>query len=546
MAEKVFKYKVVTQVDTSPLKALEKALQSINSSFNMIEKGFTKTFSLMKGGIKGVTDSISKLTNSLKGLGSVGGTSMQNLFASVGKLAAGFAAVQLAVGALKGTFGFFTGILDKISFKESTVKSLDLFFKGRGKDMFASYIDLANKTTADTEPLVARSKMLAGTGFSERQIYKTLAGSADLEAFAGGGEKGKEIGDQYAVAMKILSGGGRLEVGTDLIQKVIGTVNLTRQTAKAAGIKNWESGPIMELRKKIDAMRNSGKLTPKIAATGLEQAALTTTKSSALGDYTREMSKGTMMGALSNFKNAWDNLLLSQDFDKIPGIKGFINFLSKLSDFLSGKGMSKNMANIIEAIFKPFQKFEGENSEQTLKKFFDWLEEKALKIADYFRKVYDYINGLLEKETGADALLQVVEDLSSVFVKIGSYIGEGVKNAIFNIDFSEIRKKMIDAITPGGGHFGEQLREKLWAKVFGKKEDQTGPKRAGNVWIDESDLSPEIMNPPNYTPSQSTSTIEVNQTFNGPTDPEKVKQATTDGVNKANQQKTQRMAGASR
>lgn len=517
MAEKVFKYKVVTQVDTSPLKSLEKSLQSLTKTYDVLGKAFDKSFSSMTKGVKGVTENIAKLGASLKGLSS-GKTSVDGLTGSIYKLAAGFGAVAIAQKAIGGIFDFGKKIVEAAKFKQTAVSSLDVFYEGRGSNIFKNLIDVANKTPADTQPLLEFAQQLSGSGFSEKQLNKLTTLRADVES-AGGS---KSVLDSMSSVLMAAAGGGAPELGSDFIQKFLGKDRFIRYQAKAAGVKDWETGNLENLNKQVKKARDSGKLTGAATVQGIEEAALSRMRSSKIGDMSRKIAEGSIAGAMSNFSNVLDNMLFSSDLEKSPGIKSFIKVINTITDLLLSPEFQGGLAEIIESLFSGFKDLA--NNPQRIKSILTGLKDAAVAIADAFGAAFKYFSKLVTAGSAKEALLTVVKDLGKVLETVGVYIGQGIKAAFFGGSSEEVKK----AVAAGNIKIDRGQSDAISKGVLGV-----------NATVGEYDSLIKFVR-------QNGGKTEINQIFNGPADPEKVKQATTDAVNKANQQKTQRMAGASR
>jgi len=497
-ASKTFKYQVVTVVNVDPLKALDNALKGIANSVSSLSKSFTNLGKGLSGSMKGAKDSVKDLTDSLKTLA----------------LAAG------ALGALKwaagGVFDFGKKIIEAAKFRQTAVASLDLFYEGRGQGIFKNLINMANKTPADTAPLLQFAQQLSGSNLSERELNKLTTLRADVEA-AGGSQSTL---DSMANVFMTAAGGGAPELGSDFIQKFLGKDRYVRYQAKAAGIKDYATGNLEQLNKQVNDARKSGRLNGAAMVQGLEEAALSRMKSSAIGDMSERMAKGSIAGALSNLSNVFDNMLFSTDFENMPGIKAFVKVINEVVDALTGPEFQGALKDVITMLFKPFESLK----EGTVKGAMLWLLNAAKEVWVFLGKAYDFIKKLLVTDT-AGALKDVFVASGDAFVYLGKLIGKGIKASFFGGDDETPapREGSIEPPKPGEA------------------------KRVGGIWVSGEDF-PD-MNPPTPVGATPAGPVVVNNHIevNGNADPTEVKNAAESGtkaaLDKANKMKDLRKAG---
>ena len=407
MAEKVFKYRIVTQVDGKPLQTLENSLKNISSSLTNVNLGFSKLGNNIKSTMKGAKSDAEGLLSTLKGIAGV--------TAAIG--AAGFVFSKV--------WDFGKAVVGAAKFKQTAISSLEVFYGDRSKNIFGNLIDIANKTPADTQPLLAFAQQLSGSRFSERQLGKLTTLRADVEA--GGGSQ--SVLDSMANVFMSAAGGGAPELGSDYIQKFLGKDRYVRYQAKAAGISDWETGNLSQLNKKVNSARDSGKLTATAMVQGMEEATLSRLKQSKVGDMSKKIAQGSLAGALSNISNVFDNMLFSMDLDKAPGIKAFVKVLTNISDILLSPEFQTGLGEIVESIFKPFETFA--NSPDRIKTFITWIKNAFVAIGSVVGKLMDFFAKLSTANSFSEGIMTVIKSLESVFVYIGQLIGKGIKFAMF-------------------------------------------------------------------------------------------------------------------
>lgn len=503
MAEKVFKYRIVTQVDGKPLQSLQNNLKAISSSLTNVNSGFSKLGVNINNAMKGAKSGAEGFLSTLKGIAGV--------TAAIG--AAGFVFSKV--------WDFGKAVVDAAKFKQTAVSSLDIFYKDRGKNIFSNLIDIANKTPADTKPLLSYAQQLSGSGFSERELEKLTILRADVEASGAS----QSILDSMANVFMTVAGGGAPELGSDFLQKFLGK-NFTRYQAKQIGVKDWQTGNLESLNKQVNDARKSGKLTTTAAIQGLYEASLARMNQSKIGDMSEKIAKGSLAGALSNISNVFDNMLFSIDLDKAPGIKAFVKVLNNISDILLSPEFQKGLGEIVDSIFKPFETF-AKNPER-IKTFLTWMKKTLVFIADVIGKLLDYWSKLATAKTFNEGLMTVIKSMEAVFIYIGQLIGKGLKFAIF-----------------GGGP---------------EEPSTPSPIRTANGSLDtdavsqlSKDVIPQVESP---NPNQALldfmhgTSVTNNITVNGNGDPkeiaEEVSGATKSALDKAQQQKNLRKSGQGR
>lgn len=502
-ASKTFTYKIVTAVNINPLQALNTALTTVANSVNNLNKAIFSFGKNFKSNINGAKTQVSDLTDSLKKLALTLG----------------------AIGAIKyvagSVFDFGKKVVEAAKFRQTAVSSLDLFYNGRGGAMFGNLINMANKTPADTKPLLDFATQLSGSGFSEKQLNKLTALRADVEASGAN----TSVMDSMASVLMAAAGGGAPELGSDYIQKFLGKDRYVRYQAKAAGVNDWEGGNLEQLNKKVNDARKSGKLTGTAMVQGLEEAALDRMKSVRIGDMSERMAKGSIAGAMSNLSNVFDNMLFTTDFENMPGIKAFVKVVNEIVETLTGPEFQGALKDVIGALFKPFESFK----EGAIKGAMMWLLETAKALWTWLGKAYEFLKKLLVSDT-AGALKDIFVASADAFVYLGKLIGKGIKASFF-----------------GGGDDDAPVNHGGSAIEPPKKGEAV---RVGGVYLTEDDLDLDKPRPiPAGMEGPQPIIINNHVEVNGDADPKEVakqvESGTTSALNKSKAQKNLRKAGRS-
>jgi len=501
-ASKTFKYQVVTVVNIDPLKALDNALKGIANSVSSLSKAFSSMGKGLSNSMSGAKDSVKDLTDSLKGLA----------------LAAG------ALGAIKwvagGVFDFGKKIIEAAKFKQSALTTLGTFYGDKNKDIFGGALKVATMGPADTKPLLDRTFKLASSGFSAYQLGKIQTLLSDVE----GGGGNESVLDGMVQAFNAIAGGGRPELGSSFITDFVGKSRFARYQAKAAGVKDWQTGNLDELNKKVIELQRSGKFSPTASTQGLEEALNDKLKQNFIGETSTKQSKTSLAGALSNLSSVWDTLALSMDFDKIPGIAKFRDIINEISETLTSDAFKGALNDIITKMFGPLESIKAGDTT----KFLLGLLDKAQKLWEWLGKAWDFMKRLLVTDSGG-ALKDIFMASADAFKYLGKLIGEGIRSS-FN---------------PFGSSSEEESTVASGAKSAAAGAGVGSILRAGSVVA--VDVDPNSVMSVEGGQSKAPTNITTYMTINGNANPEEVKNAAESGtksaLEKANKMKDLRKAG---
>lgn len=428
MAEKTFKYKVVVDVSAANgLKTIENSIKNITNGFNNLSKVQKNAFNSLNNSLTGTNNSLEKTINNVKNLG---------LALLTVKSIGGLLQASLSVA-----FDFGKKVVDAARFRQGTVGSLERFFPGQGKNIFKDTIDLANRTPADTKPLLQFEQQLAGAGISEETLKKLTLLRADVEA----GNATQSQLDSMATVFQTAAGGSAPEVGNDFIQTFIGKSQYQRQLAKQLGMKDYATAPDIKIEKTIADARKAGKLTGNEYTNALVEAANARLKQTSIGQISRETAQGSIAGALSNFNNVFDNMLLSVDLDQMPGVKAFIKVINQVTEILSSKQFQTGLENIIDELFGGFKELAAnpERIADGMKAFLAVLKE----VAKVLGEIFSWIAKIATADSFEEALVDIVRGMKDVFIYLGELIGAGIKAALFGGPSVEQKKAAEKAYT---------------------------------------------------------------------------------------------------
>mgnify|MGYP003461207104 FL=1 len=244
-----------------------------------------------------------------------------------------------AVGALAGIVEAFggmglaaaRGVIEIAAFRESSLAALETVMgssDAAGRS-FRNAMVMANQTPADTADVVANFQRFAVAGFAEREIAPLVAATADI-----GAAFGTTASDSFALVTSQMRAAGKMDRG-DLRQLLNAGVNTGEVLDSIARQMNIQGATEQTRRAAVLEAISRRQVTGEVGI----QAALDATRNRLdrggnLGTFARRQSE-TLVGALSNAKNAVFNMIAGMDFANIPGVQTFKNTLLAITAALA-------------------------------------------------------------------------------------------------------------------------------------------------------------------------------------------------------------------
>jgi len=277
------------------------------------------------GAVRSLKDGAGSLGGSLAGLrGSL--TGVGDGFDEVKKgaqSAIGGSLVSMAGGAVRavGRISMALGesVVSLASFRESSLTALEAVTgsaETAGRS-FRNSLVIANQTPGDTQDVAAMSQRFMVAGFSERETTPMLAASADLSAAFG-----RQQADSFALVASQMRAAGRMDRGDlrQLLNAGVNTGDVLDSIARQLHLQGaTETARRQAALKAITDHRVNGDVGNQAA---LDAISHRLNGGGALGGFARRQSE-TLTGALSNARNAWDNLVLGMDTASMPGLVAF-------------------------------------------------------------------------------------------------------------------------------------------------------------------------------------------------------------------------------
>lgn len=256
-----------------------------------------------------------------QGLGLLGGLAV-GAVGAIGSIVTAFGGMGLAAA---------QGVVEIAAFREGSLAALTTVMgssEAAGRS-FRNAMTMANQTPADTADVISQFQRFAVAGFGEREIAPLVAASADI-----GAAFGTNASDSFALVTSQMRAAGKMDRGDlrQLLNSGVNTGEVLDSIGRQMGIRGANERATREqVLNAISHRRVSGEV-------GI-QAALDATRNrldrgANLGTFARRQSE-TLVGAMSNAKNAVFNMIAGMDFASIPGIVTFKNTLLAITAALA-------------------------------------------------------------------------------------------------------------------------------------------------------------------------------------------------------------------
>lgn len=252
-----------------------------------------------------------------------------------------------AVGVGRLAYAFGDAVVEATAFREGTLASLStvLGSQAAATRTFANAIRIANATPLDTTGVVGMASNFAVAGFGERDLQPLIAASADIAA-----ARGQSAANSFALVLSQIRGMNRVQRGDITMQGISAGLNVGDILDSIARQRNLH-GTQDQMRRAAMALVSKGKIDGAVGINAfLDAAARAYDNGGPLGTFARRQSE-TLVGALSNARNAATNLLLALDLEKIPGILAFKRVILQITAALdAGSPIGKRLGNVIRQL----------------------------------------------------------------------------------------------------------------------------------------------------------------------------------------------------
>lgn len=142
----------------------------------------------------------------------------------------------------------------------------------------------------------------------------------------------------------------------------------------------------------------------------------------AAGGLAEMKSATTLIGAVNNASNAFDNLLLGMDIAGSKGGKSLRDFLNRINEVVGHSEVLKDtMSRLIDAVFAPMARLTKEDIEGVIRK----IGKLGEVVADAIKQAWTWFDKLIHAEPGA-----FLASVKSVLVDVGTYLGQGILKGV--------------------------------------------------------------------------------------------------------------------
>lgn len=207
--------------------------------------------------------------------------------------------------------------------------------------------------------------------------------------------------------------GGKFQVTPEDLEKA-------RETAGEGEISSKELENMAKMQKLISMAKSAG--TPIAYSTLFNAAQASIYKGKdvgkAAGGLAEFKAAHTLIGAVNNATNAFDNLILGMDFAGSKGGVQLRDFLNRFNAVIGESGTLKAaVTNFTDALFEPLKEMTGEKMEHLV----DMAAAAGKAVGDSIKKIWEWIEQLLNAKPGA-----FLESVKDVLVDMGKLLGQGI------------------------------------------------------------------------------------------------------------------------
>lgn len=126
----------------------------------------------------------------------------------------------------------------------------------------------------------------------------------------------------------------------------------------------------------------------------------------------------TLIGAMNNAENAFDNLILGMDFANTKGAVALRDFLNRFNTVVGESGVLKQaVANFTDALFKPLERMTDQNIEHLI----GMAAKAGTAVGDAIKQIWEWIKRLLDAEPGT-----LIKNAKDVLIQAGGFLGQGI------------------------------------------------------------------------------------------------------------------------
>lgn len=197
-----------------------------------------------------------------------------------------------------------------------------------------------------------------------------------------------------------------------------------RETAGEGEISGKELENMAKIQKLISMAKSAG--TPIAFSTLFNAAQASIYKGKdvgqAAGGLAEFKSAHTLIGAINNASNAFDNLVLGMNFANSAGGVALRDFLNRFNAVVGESGTLKAaVTNFTDALFEPLKEMTGGRIEHLI----DLAAAAGKAVGDSIKKIWEWVEQLLHAKPGA-----FLDSVKDVLMDMGKLLGQGIYSGV--------------------------------------------------------------------------------------------------------------------
>lgn len=211
--------------------------------------------------------------------------------------------------------------------------------------------------------------------------------------------------------------GGKFKVTPEDLEKA-------RETTGEGEISGKELENMAKMQKLISMAKQAG--TPIAFSTLFNAAQASVYKGKDVGQAAGGLAKmkaaTTLIGAVNNAENAFNNLILGMDFAGSKGGVQLRDFLNRFNAVIGESGTLKAaVTNFTDALFAPLKEMTGGKMEHLV----DMAAKAGSAVGNAIKQIWEWIQKLLDAKPGA-----FLNNIKDVLIQAGSLIGQGILKGV--------------------------------------------------------------------------------------------------------------------
>lgn len=197
-----------------------------------------------------------------------------------------------------------------------------------------------------------------------------------------------------------------------------------KETVGEGEISGKELENMAKIQKLISTAKSAG--TPIAFSTLFNAAQASIYKGKdvgqAAGGLAEFKSAHTLIGAINNASNAFDNLILGMDFAGSKGGVQLRDFLNRFNAVIGESGTLKAaVLNFTDALFEPLKKLTGKDMEHLV----DMAAKAGQAVGNAIKQIWEWIQKLLDAKPG-----ELLKNTKDVLIQAGTFIGQGILKGV--------------------------------------------------------------------------------------------------------------------